>query len=406
LCSLQKFFRSNGQWSVRSKSILGPEGTNPMTTAVQMQMRIPFLDLKSQLHSINREVVEAIHAVLDSGHFVAGEWVEKFEEEFSALADSRFTIAVGSGTAALELALKAAGITSGHEVIVPTNSFFATAEAVSNIGATPVFVDVDSSTFHIDNSQIERAITSRTRAIIPVHLYGQAADLTKIERLASLYGLQIIEDACQAHGVARNGVPIGGSGRLTCFSFYPGKNLGAYGDGGAITTNDEAMAKCLRILRDHGSPAKYEHVVVGTNSRLDAMQAAILSVKLRYLAEWNARRVHHANALAHGLEGLEICPPAIPPAGEHNFHLFVVRSKKRDLLRNFLRERGIDTGIHYPVPIHLTTAYQNLGYPSHGSFPVSESLAKEILSLPMYAELSDEQISYVLSALHEFAERN
>jgi dTDP-4-amino-4,6-dideoxygalactose transaminase len=374
-----------------------------MTTAVQM--RVPFLDLKAQFLSINREVLDAIHAVLDSGHFVAGEWVEKFEEEFSALAGSRYTVAVGSGTAALELALKAAGIAPGDEVIVPANSFFATAEAVSNVGAIPVFVDVDPATFHIDNSRIERAITSKTRAIIPVHLYGWAADLAEIERLASAHRLQIIEDACQAHGVARTGVPIGGSGRLTCFSFYPGKNLGAYGDGGAITTNDGELAKALRILRDHGSPAKYEHVVIGTNSRLDAIQAAVLSVKLRYLPEWNARRVYHATALAKGLEGLEICPPVIPPAGEHNFHLFVARSKKRDQLQSFLRERGIDTGIHYPVPLHLTAAYQNLGYPSRGSFPVAESLAGEILSLPMYAELSDEQVEYLLSALQEFNEQ-
>jgi dTDP-3-amino-3,4,6-trideoxy-alpha-D-glucose transaminase len=371
-----------------------------MATAVQM--RVPFLNLKAQYLSIREEALDAIHAVLDSGHFIAGEWVEKFEEEFSSFVGSRHTVAVGSGTAALELALKVVGVAPGHEVIVPANTFFATAEAVSNIGATPVFVDIDSATFHLGSSQIERAITLKTRAIIPVHLYGRAADLAEIERLASLYGLHIIEDACQAHGVARKGMPVGGSGRLTCFSFYPGKNLGAYGDGGAITTNDAGLAKALRMLRDHGSPAKYEHVAIGTNSRLDAMQAAVLSVKLRYLEEWNARRVRHATALAQGLEGLEIVPPVIPPAGEHNFHLFVIRSKKRDQLRSFLRERGIDTGIHYPAPIHLTPAYQSLGYPSLGSFPIAESLAGEILSLPMFAELSGEQIEYVLSALHEF----
>jgi dTDP-4-amino-4,6-dideoxygalactose transaminase len=375
-----------------------------MTTAVQT--RIPFLDLKSQYLSISGEVQDAIHAVLQSGHFVGGKWVEKFEEEFSSFAGVRHTVAVGNGTDALQLALKAGGVAPGHEVILPANTFFATAEAVSNIGATPVIVDVNPATFHLDNSLIESVITSKTRAIVPVHLYGRAMDLTEIERLASVYGLQIIEDACQAHGVVYKGVPVGGSGRLTCFSFYPGKNLGAYGDGGAITTNDKELAKTLRILRDHGSPAKYEHIVIGANSRLDAIQAAILSVKLRYLAEWNARRVRHAAALAQGLAGLEIVPPVIPPSGEHNFHLFVVRSRKRDLLQRFLRERGIDTGIHYPVPIHLTAAYQNLGYPSHGSFPVAETLATEILSLPMYAELSDEQMEYLLSALNEFFELN
>ncbi len=371
-----------------------------MTTA--LQTRVPFLDLKTQYLSIREEVHDAIHAVLESGHFIAGEWVEKFEEEFSAFVGSRHTVAVGSGTAALELALKAAGVASGHEVIVPANTFFATAEAVSNVGAIPVFVDVDPATFHLDSSRIENAITSKTRAIIPVHLYGRAMELAEIERIASAHALHLIEDACQAHGVTRNGSPIGSSGRLTAFSFYPGKNLGAYGDGGAITTNDADLANTLRILRDHGSPAKYEHLVIGTNSRLDAIQAAVLSVKLRYLAQWNSRRVHHATRLAAELRGSEICPPGLPHAGEHNFHLFVVRLKKRDLLRSFLRERGIDTGIHYPVPLHLTPAYQALGYPSHGSFPVAESLAREILSLPMYAELSDEQMEYLIETLKEF----
>lgn len=377
-----------------------------MTVAVQMQIRVPFLDLKAQYLSINGEVQDAIHAVLDSCQFVAGQWVEKFEEEFSEFVGSRYTVAVGSGTAALELALKAAGVGPGDEVIVPANSFFATAEAVSNIQAAPVFIDVDPNTFHIDDSLLETALTSKTRAIIPVHLYGRAADLTAIERFGAKYNLQIIEDACQAVGTMRDGAHVGGSGRLTCFSFYPGKNLGAYGDGGAITTNDPAQAQALRLLRDHGSPAKYEHVVVGTNSRLDAIQAAVLSVKLRYLAAWNTQRVRHATALAQGLRSLDICPPLIPPAGQHNYHLFVVRSASRDALRSFLKSRGIDSGIHYPTPLHLTRAYRDLGYPSRGAFPVSELLAGEILSLPMYAELTDEQVAHIVAALNEFAARN
>ena len=377
-----------------------------MTVAVQMQMRVPFLDLKSQFQSIDAEVHDAIRAVLDSCQYVAGPWVEKFEEKFSQFVGARYTVAVGSGTAALELALRAAGIEPGDEVIVPANSFFATAEAVSTIHATPVFVDVDPSTFHIDDSLLESVLTPKTRAIIPVHLYGRASDLTAIERFAAKHHLQIIEDACQAVGTARDGVPVGGSGRLTCFSFYPGKNLGAYGDGGAITTNDADQARTLRVLRDHGSPAKYEHVVVGTNSRLDAIQAAVLSVKLQYLSAWNAQRVRHATALAEGLHGLDICAPVIPPAGEHNFHLFVVRTAQREALRAFLKSRNIDTGIHYPTPLHLTAAYQSLGYPAHGAFPVSESLAGEILSLPMYAELTDEQVAYLVAALSDFSERN
>jgi dTDP-4-amino-4,6-dideoxygalactose transaminase len=374
-----------------------------MTTTVQV--RVPFLDLGAQYLSIKEEVLEAVHAVLDSGHFVGGEWVEKFEEEFSEFVGARYTVAVGSGTAALELALMAAGMNDGDEVIVPANSFFATAEAVSNIGARPVFADVDPLTFHFDVTKIEQHVTSKTRAIIPVHLYGRAADLTEIERLAAKYGLQIVEDACQAHGVKRNGTTVGGSKHITCFSFYPGKNLGAYGDGGAICCSDQAIAHTLRILRDHGSPAKYQHVTIGTNSRLDAIHAAVLSVKLRYLPEWNARRVRHAAAYARGLESSEIRCPILPPEEEHNFHLFVVRSSKRDLLRNFLRERGIDTGIHYPVPLHLTPAYKQLGY-SQQTLPVAESQANEILSLPMFAELCQEQIEYLIATLHEFVTGN
>lgn len=380
-----------------------------MATAAQaspVQLRIPFLDLNRQLAFIRAEVEDAIRSVLDSCHFVGGHAVDKFEEEFAASVGSRYAVAVGNGTDALQLALKAAGVSLGDEVIVPANSFFATAEAVSNVGAIPVLVDVEPSTFHFDSALMENAITPKTRAVIPVHLYGRAADLTGIERLAAKYQLQIIEDACQAHGVSRNGVSIGASGRLTCFSFYPGKNLGAYGDGGAITTSDEAQANILRMLRDHGSPAKYKHLVVGSNSRLDAVQAAILSVKLRHLANWNAQRVRHATVLVQRLQGSAIIPPVIPAPGEHNFHLFVVRCNKRDELRAFLRERGIDSGIHYPVPLHLTPAYHDLGYPAAGSFPVAEALAAEILSLPTYPELTSEQIEYLVSALDEFLARN
>ena len=371
-----------------------------------VQLRVPFLDLKAQYAAIKDEVLDAVHAVLESGHFVGGEWVEKFEEEFSRFVGARFAIGVGSGTAALELALKAIGMGSGDEVIIPANSFFATAEAVSNIGAKPVFADVDPLTFHLDDSKVEQAITPQTRAIIPVHLYGRSANLAAVERVAANHSLHIIEDACQAHGVKHDGITVGGSNHITCFSFYPGKNLGAYGDGGAITCSDRKTAETLRTLRDHGSPTKYQHVTIGTNSRLDAIQAAILSVKLGYLDEWNARRVLHATTLARGMNGGEILPPVMPPQGQHNFHLFVVRATRRDVLRKFLGELGIDTGIHYPVPLHLTPAYQKLGYPGHGSLPVAESLAEEILSLPMYPELSQEQIEHLISTLHEFASQS
>jgi len=270
------------------------------------------------------------------------------------------------------------------------------------VGARVVFADVNPLTFHLDAASVASRLTPKTRAIVPVHLYGRAVNLAGIERLAEANHLMIIEDACQGIGAGRDGVMVGGSGRLTCFSFYPGKNLGAYGDGGAVTSNDPRAVETIRMLRDHGSPAKYHHVAVGTNSRLDAIQAAILSVKLRHLDEWNARRFEHGTALIHALGGPGIRPPALPQEGEHNFHLFVVRARRRDALKDFLHERGIDTGIHYPVPLHLTPAYQALGYAGQGSLPIAEALAGEILSLPMYAELTEEQIGGIIHAIREY----
>jgi dTDP-4-amino-4,6-dideoxygalactose transaminase len=349
--------------------------------------------------------MDAIDRVLVSGQFVGGQWVEQFEEQFARFVGSRYAIGVGSGTAALELALKAAGIVVGDEVIVPANSFFATAEAVSNVGARPVFADVDFGTFHLNTTSVERLITPRTRAIIPVHLYGRAMQLAELQELADRHGLTIIEDAAQAHGTECDGVRIGGSGRLTCFSFYPGKNLGACGDAGMITCNDPVHAERLRLLRDHGSPAKYVHVVVGTNSRLDSLQAAVLSVKLRYLEDWNARRVEHAKAYAARLRNSCIHVPEIPSGRGHNFHLFVVRVRNRDALLQQLQANGIESRIHYPQPLHLTPAYQDLGYSKPGSLPVSEALATEILSLPMYPELKDKQIEQVSDTVLQFLAR-
>jgi dTDP-4-amino-4,6-dideoxygalactose transaminase len=366
---------------------------------------VPFLDLTSQLESIREEIMDAVDRVFTSGQFVGGEWVERFEEQFARFVGSRYAIGVGSGTAALELALKAAHIGAGDEVILPANSFFATAEAVSNVGARPVFADVNPRSFHLDVASSERLITARTKAIIPVHLYGWAMDMTALQKLADQHRLTIIEDAAQAHGTERDGIPVGGSGRLTCFSFYPGKNLGAYGDGGIVTCNDEVHAERLRLLRDHGSPAKYVHVIVGTNSRLDALQAAVLSVKLHYLREWNVRRVQHAIAYAAKLRNSYIQVPEIPSGREHNFHLFVIRAKNRDALRQHLHARGIGTGIHYPEPLHLTPAYRKLGYAMRGSLPVAEALAPEILSLPMYPELSESHRDQVTESVLEFFDR-
>jgi dTDP-4-amino-4,6-dideoxygalactose transaminase len=293
----------------------------------------------------------------------------------------------------------------GDDVIVPANSFFATAEAVSNMGARPVFADVDERTFHISVESAARLITRKTRAIIPVHLYGRAVDMTPIEELAASHNLVIIEDAAQAHGAAFAGSRVGASGRLTCFSMYPGKNLGAYGDGGAITTSDPEQLNRLRMLRDHGSPAKYQHAIVGRNSRLDAIQAAVLSVKLKHLDQWNALRWQHAMQYNRLLAGAGVITPDIPAEGSHIFHLYVIRSSARDELRNALTDRAIGCGIHYPVPIHLTQAYQTLGAPKQGALPVTERLAGEVLSLPMFPELTDEQIQQTSDTVLEFAKR-
>ena len=368
-----------------------------------LALEVPFLDLKAQYRVLAPEIKDAVGDVLESAQFVGGPYVENFEQEFASYIGARYAVGVSSGTSALELALKVAGIGPGDEVLVPANTFFATAEAVSNVGASPVFTDVDATSFHLDVNSAERMITSRTRAIIPVHLYGRAMDLRRTAEFADAYHLRIIEDAAQAHGSAYNGAKVGAAGRLTCFSFYPGKNLGAYGDAGAVTTNDYGEAHRLRLLRDHGSPAKYQHSVIGTNARLDSIQAAILSIKLCQLDQWNQLRRKHAARMASALADSPVVPPEIPIDGEHVFHLFVVRTPQRNALRRYVRANGIGSGIHYPVPLHLTEAYQQLGYPGKNSLPVAEQVAEEILSLPMYAELTDEQIEYTIDTILNFA---
>jgi len=366
-------------------------------------VKVPFVDLNAQYVWIKEEIQEAIEEVLGSAHYVGGTWVERFEEEFSKFVGAKYAVAVGSGTAALELALKAAGIGIGHDVIVPANTFFATAEAVTNVGAHPIFADVDPLTCHLDVSSVQRVSTASTRAVIPVHLYGRAMAMAELEQFAALHSITIIEDACQAHGAERDGLMVGVSGHLCCFSFYPGKNLGAYGDGGAVTGDNPRQIEMIRLMRDHGSPAKYQHSVVGTNSRLDAIQAGVLTVKLPYVTLWNSMRRQHATTYARAFAGSPVSPPPIPPGGEHNFHLFVVRSQQRDALREHLLQKGINAAIHYPAPVHLTKAYQDRGAPGPGSLPVCEALSQEILSLPMYPELSAEQIEHVVRTTLVFA---
>lgn len=368
-------------------------------------IQVPFVDLKAQYATLREEINAAVMNVLESAYFVGGPILDKFEREFAAFVGAEYCVGVANGTDAIMLAAKAAGLGRGDEVLVPANSFFASAEAITNAGATPVFVDVDPLTFHMDAKLAAQAITKRTRAILPVHLYGRAMDLTPFEALARKHNLIIIEDCAQAHGASIHGNTVGSSGRLTCFSFYPGKNLGAYGDGGAVTTSDPDLMKRLRILREHGSPVKYEHSVVGWNSRLDALQAAVLSVKLPHLHAWNAARRENARKLTAALVGSPIMPPAIPEGNQHVFHLFVVRCSQRDALKSFLEEKGIQTGIHYPVPLHITAAYRNLGSAGLGSNPITEALAGEILSLPMYAEMSAAQLAYLIEALREFSDK-
>ena len=368
------------------------------------EVRVPFVDLKAQYAGFRDAMNQAVIGVLESAYFIGGPRLEQFEQQFAEWTGAKYCVGVANGTDAITLAARAAGLRPGDEVLVPANSFFATAEAISNAGATPVFVDVNPRTFHMSFEDARRAITPRTRAIAPVHLYGRAMDLDPFEELARAHNLILIEDCAQAHGARIRGERIGSSGRLTCYSFYPGKNLGAYGDGGAVTTSDPELLKRLRVLRDHGSPVKYAHDVVGWNSRLDALQAAVLSVKLPHLDSWNAARFSHARSYVQKLAGLPIGLPELPGSDEHAFHLFVIRCSQRDALKAHLEGKGIQVGIHYPVPLHLTGAYQSLGAPGKGSMPVTEHLAGEILSLPMYPELSEEQIDIVAAAIREFVE--
>jgi dTDP-4-amino-4,6-dideoxygalactose transaminase len=371
---------------------------------------IPFVDLQAQYRALKGEVDEAIGRVVESAAFVLGREVEAFESAFAEYLGARFCVGVSNGTAAIQLAVTACGIGAGDEVIVPANTFFATAEAVSTAGATPVFVDADPISYTIDVRRIEAAINERTRAIIPVHLYGQAADLDPIFEIAARHDLAVIEDAAQAHGARYKDRRVGARGRANCFSFYPGKNLGAYGEGGAVVTDDAEVARRVRLLRDHGSEQKYRHEIIGYNFRLEGIQGAVLNVKLKYLDGWNdLRRAHAARyrellAGAHSNDGSDRNALTLPqelPYAHHIYHLYVVQSAERDALQKHLSAAEIQTGIHYPVPVHLQPAYASLGHKA-GDFPAAERQAARILSLPMFPELTDEQIARVAESIHAF----
>ena len=365
-------------------------------------MHIPFVDLRAQYTSLTPEVQQAISAVLERGDFVLGEAVALFEAEFAAYCEAGYAVGVDSGTSALELALRAIGIGPGDEVITVANTFIATAFAVSYTGARPVFVDVDPHTYNMDVSRIEEAVTARTKAIIPVHLYGQPADMDPILEIARQHNLAVIEDACQAHGARYKGKRVGSLGRAAAFSFYPSKNLGAYGDGGMFVTNDQGIADRVRMLRNHGQRAKYQHLLQGYNRRLDSIQAAVLRVKLKHLDGWNASRRRCAQMYNELLGRDLVVTPVEADYAEAVYHLYVIRTQERDGLQTHLHSKGIDTGIHYPIPIHKQPAYQDLAYDKQ-RLPITEACAREALSLPMYPELSNESIAYVARAIEDFA---
>jgi len=363
---------------------------------------IPFLDLKAQYDSIQDEILAAVSAALASTQFVLGKDVAAFEEEFAAYSGGKFGIGVNSGTSALHLALLAAGVKPGDEVITVSCTFVATVAAIDYAGARPVFVDVDPLTHNMDPAQVEAAITERTRVIMPVHLHGQPADLDPILEIARRHRLLVIEDAAQAHAAEYQGRRVGSIGDLGCFSFYPGKNLGAYGEGGMVVTNNEEFAHTIRMLRDWGQERKYHHVLKGFNYRMEGIQGAILRVKLRHLDAWTEARRRHAARYNALLAGVAVQKPVEMPYAKHVYHVYAIRTPRRDVLQESLQARDIQTGIHYPIPVHLQKAYANFGY-GPGDLPVTEQASNELLSLPMFAELADQQIEAVCAAVREAA---
>jgi dTDP-4-amino-4,6-dideoxygalactose transaminase len=361
---------------------------------------IPLLDLKAQYWAIKNELDAAVIHVLENAQFILGPEVARFEEEFAAYSGAREAIGVNSGTSALHLALLAAGVGPGDEVITVPFTFVATAAAIVYTGATPVFVDIDPDTFNIDVTRIEAAITPRTRAILPVHLFGQTADMDPIMEIAGRHGLVVIEDAAQAHGAEYKGRRAGSIGDLACFSFYPAKNLGACGEGGAVTTNNPDFAHKIRVLRDWGSEKKYVHEVMGYNYRLEGIQGAILRVKLRHLEAWTEARRAHAVRYSELLNGAAVRLPRAMPYARHVYHVYTIRTGCRDRVKEELQQREIQTGVHYPIPIHLQPAYQYLKY-SRGDFPIAEQASAEVLAIPIYPEMAESQLQEVAAALLE-----
>jgi dTDP-4-amino-4,6-dideoxygalactose transaminase len=364
-------------------------------------MKVPFLDLSTQYHSIKQEVDSAMQHVCAQSSFILGPQVEQFEQSFASFVGSRYCVGLASGTDALRLAFEALSIGAGDEVIVPANTFVATAIGVMEAGARPVLVDVDPNTFLMDYSHLEKVRTERTKAICPVHLYGRACEMEKVMNFAEKYNLAVVEDTAQAHGAKWRGKSVGSFGRFGCFSFYPGKNLGAYGDAGGLVTDDEGLYRQVRKLRNYGSEIKYQHPEKGMNSRLDSIQACVLSIKLKHLAAWNLKRWEAARQYSSILsqhQSEELRLPDIRTPEEHVFHLYVVQVNERDRVAKQLAEKGVSTVVHYPVPFHLQGGYTHLGYRA-GDFPVTEKMSQRILSLPLFPEITSEQIEYVCESL-------
>lgn len=365
-------------------------------------MKVPFLDLKAQYHAIKAEIEQAVQQVMDDAAFAGGPYVEKFEKQWAEFCHCKDCVGVGNGTEAIWMALLAAGIGPGDEVITVPHTFIATAEAITYCGATPVFVDIEERTCNMDPSLIENAITPKTKAILPVHIYGQTADMDPIMEIARRHDLFVIEDACQAHGAEYKGKKAGSIGDAGCFSFYPGKNLGAYGEAGAVVTHSPELAQKMRVFRDHGQPEKYYHSMIGWNARMDGIQGAVLSVKLSHLEHWNDMRRKHANHYHQQLADTDrIVLPAEAENRKHVYHLYEIRVKNRDELISALKKKDIHCAIHYPVPVHLQQAYSFMGL-TPGSFPVSERIAAEIVSLPMFPELTQSMIDAVCGEIRNW----
>jgi len=370
-----------------------------------MGATIALVDLNRQHEALGVEIEEAIGRVARRSSFTLGEEVEAFEEEFAAFCGAKHAVGVGTGTDALHFALRACGIGPGDEVITAVNTFAGTAEAILMCGAKPVFIDVDEASYLMDPARIEDAVNDRTRAIVPVHLYGQPAEMPRILAIARRHNLKVIEDACQAHGAKLNGSFAGSMGDAGCFSFYPGKNLGAWGDGGMVVTDNMEIAEIIRLLRNHGEGGDRRHVVMGFCSRLHGVQAAILRAKLKHLSNWNVGRIELAEFYTEALRETPVTTPHRNPEVSHVYHLYVVRAKSRDNLRKNLAAEGVDTGIHYPVPLHLEPAFRFLGH-RHGDFPVAEKLAGEILSLPMHPYLRLAEARQVSDVVAKWAARS